>query len=93
MKNLYVAGIDSIDIGEEQTSDYTKDPSKFAIVIKKRSFGINPPKYVAYYKFRPQDERQAYSTAMQLLIYYNCRCNIEATRLSMLNWAKTKGWI
>ena len=93
MKNLYVAGIDSIDIGEDQTSDYTKDPSKFAIVIKKRAFGLSEPMYVAYYKFRPADERQAYATAMQLLLYYNCRCNIEATRLSMLNWAKTKGWI
>ena len=92
MRNLYVAGIDSIDIGEDQTSDYTRDPSKFAIVIKRRAIGIKPPTYVAYYKFRPQDERQAYTVAMQLLVYYNCRCNIEATRLSMLNWAKVKGW-
>jgi hypothetical protein len=43
MRNLYVAGIDSIDIGEEQTSDLTKDPSKFCIVIKRRAFGTRPP--------------------------------------------------
>jgi hypothetical protein len=43
MRNLYVAGIDSIDIGEEQTSDLTNDPSKFCIVIKRRAFGTRPP--------------------------------------------------
>jgi len=43
MRNLYVAGIDSIDIGEEQTSDATKDPSKFCITIKKRAFGTGFP--------------------------------------------------
>ena len=26
-------------------------------------------------------------------MYYNCRCNIEATRLSMLNWARDRGWV
>jgi len=40
MSNLYVAGIDGIDIGQEQTSEYTKDPSKFCITIKKRAFGL-----------------------------------------------------
>lgn len=92
MKNLYVAGIDSIDIGQDQTSDYTKDPSKFCIVIKKRAFGMQEPMYVAYYMFRPRDERQAYETAIKLMMYYNCRCNIEATRLTMLSWAKSRGW-
>jgi len=43
--------------------------------------------------FRPDDERQAFQTAMKLMLYYNCRANIEATRLSMLNWAKGRGWI
>lgn len=92
-RNLYIAGIDGIDIGQDQTSEETKDPSKFSIVIKKRAFGMQEPMYVAYYMFRPDDERQAFQTAMKLMMYYNCRCNIEATRLSMLNWAKGRGWI
>ena len=91
-RNLYVAGVDGIDIGMEQTSEETRDPSKFCIVIKKRAFGLQEPKYVAYYMFRPDDERQAFQTAMKLMLYYNCRCNIEATRLSFLNWAKGRGW-
>jgi len=72
MKNLYIAGIDSIDIGSEQTSEATKDPSKFCIVIKKRTFGMREPEYVAYYMDRPRDERIAYENAIKLMMYYNC---------------------
>ena len=43
MSDLYVAGIDGIDIGASQTSKETKDPSDFCIVIKKRIFGMNEP--------------------------------------------------
>ena len=48
--------------------------------------------YVAYYLDRPSDERIAYRKAIALLIYYNCQCNIEATKLSMLNYAKVNGF-
>lgn len=92
MKNLYVAGIDSIDIGQDQTSDATKSPSKFCITIKKRAFGNQEPMYVAYYLARPDDVRVAYKTAMQMLMYYNCQANIEATRVSMLTWARDRGF-
>ena len=88
MSNLYVAGIDSIDMGNDQTSDYTDDPSKFCIVIKKRIKGLDTPKYVAYYMARPDKIRDAYQAAIKLMMYYNCRCNIEATRISMIQWAK-----
>lgn len=43
MRDLYVAGIDGIDIGANQTSDKTKDPSDFCITIKRRAFGLNEP--------------------------------------------------
>ena len=92
MKNLYVAGIDSIDIGQNQTSDATKNPSKFCITIKKRAYGMQEPMYVAYYLARPDDIRTAYKTAIQLLMYYNCQANLEATRVSLLTWAKERGF-
>ena len=92
MSNLYVAGIDSIDIGQEQTSDATDNPSKFCIVIKKRVRGTDDPGYVAYYMDRPPNEREAYERAAKLMMYYNSLCNIEATRLSMLQWAKRNGF-
>ena len=86
MNDLYVAGIDGIDIGAAQTSKETRDPSDFCIVIKRRAFGLNEPQYVAMYKDRPQNIREAYKIAMCMCRYYNCRINIEATRVGMITW-------
>lgn len=88
IRDLYVAGVDGIDIGKAQTSEYTKDPSDFCIVIKKRVFGNQPPQYVAIYKDRPNDVREAYKIAIRLAMYYNAQINIEATRVSFLTWSK-----
>lgn len=93
MHNLYVAGIDSIDIGQKDTSEATKDPSDFCIVIKKRAYGNQEPQYVAYYKDRPNDVREAYKMAIRLAQYYNCKINIEATRMSMVSWARDNNYI
>lgn len=93
MNDLYVAGIDGIDIGANQTSKETRNPSDFCITIKKRLFGTNEPQYVALYKDRPGDIREAYKIAMCLARYYNCKINIEATRMSMVTWAKEKGYL
>lgn len=90
LDHLYVAGIDGIDIGKAQTSEKTKDPSDFAIVILKRAYGMSGPKIVATYKDRPERESDAYKIALGLMMYYNARANIEASRLSMLTWAKEK---
>ena len=88
INNLYVAGIDGIDIGLLETSKETKNPSKFATVIKKRLYGMSEPIYVAYYLDRPNDIREAYKQTIGLLMYYNARGNIEATRLSLLTYAR-----
>lgn len=88
MNDLYVAGIDGIDIGAAQTSKETRNPSDFCIVIKRRAFGLNEPQYVAMYKDRPQNIREAYKIAMCMCRYYNCRINIEATRVGMITWAR-----
>lgn len=88
MKDLYIAGVDGVDIGAAQTSKQTKDPSDFCIVIKKRAFGMQEPIIVALYKDRPQDVNTAYKVAMCLCKYYNAKINVEATRVGFLNWAK-----
>lgn len=93
MNGLYVAGVDSIDLGMDDTSALTKDPSNFCIVIKRRQFGLKDPTYVAIYKARPNDVRDAYKTAIKLLQYYNCKANLEATRVSMLSWAREKKYL
>lgn len=88
MRDLYVAGIDGIDIGQSQTSKETRDPSDFCIVILRRAYGIGEPQIVAMYKDRPNIISTAYKTAMCLLKYYNCQANIEASRLGFITWAR-----
>ena len=41
---------------------------------------------------RPDDIREAYKIAMCLVQYYKAIVNIEATRVSMLTWAREKGY-
>lgn len=89
-KNLYVAGIDGIDLGQEDTSSETKDPSKFAVVILKRASGIEKPKVVAIYKDRPQQLREAHLQTLRLLWYYNCQAVLESTRVSLLTFFREK---
>lgn len=93
MKNLYVIGIDAIDMGADQTSEFTRDPSDFCIVVKKRVLGLGEPKYVALYKDRPADVREAYKIAIQLAQYYNAMINIEATRMSLITWARSNKYL
>ena len=92
MKDLYIAGVDGIDIGANDTSKETRDPSDFCIVILKRMMGLQEPQIVAVYKDRPGDEREAFKIAIRLCQYYNARINIEATRKSFYTWAKDKGY-
>lgn len=89
-RNLYIAGIDGIDMGGEDTSNQTRDPSDFCVVIMKRSFGISPPKIVAIYKDRPEKIKTAHITCLQLLQYYNAQACLESTRISVLQFFKEK---
>ncbi len=88
INNLYVGGIDGIDIGQAETSAQTKDPSKFCTVIKRRIYGMKEPMYVAYYIDRPNEIRDAYKQTIGLLMWYNCQANLEATRMSVLTYAR-----
>lgn len=87
--NLYVAGIDAIDQGTEDSSQNT-DVSDFCIVIKKRVLGTSNPGYVAIYKDRPRDITTAYRTAMQLLVYYNCKAMLEHTKIGIIMYFRSK---
>ena len=80
-KNLYVAGIDAIDVGSDNSA-MDNDVSDFCIVIKRRVFGDQEPKYVAIYKDRPRDIRAAYMIALKLLTWYNCQAMLEYTKIS-----------
>ena len=92
MRDLYIAGVDGIDIGANDTSKETRAPSDFCIVILKRIMGLQEPQIVAMYKDRPGDEREAFKIAIRLCQYYNAKINIEATRKSFYTWSKDKGY-
>lgn len=81
-KNLYVAGIDAIDMGTGDSAT-DNDVSDFCIVIKRRAFGMESPKYVAMYKARPREIKTAFETAMRLLVWYNAKALLEYTKISI----------
>jgi len=90
-KNLYVGGIDSIDIGSndsasEKNSAASDKLSDFCIVIKKRIMGLFDPQYVALYKDRPKDPREAYENAAKLLTYFGCQAVLESTRTAITTY-------
>lgn len=89
-ERLYVAGIDGIDSGMNETSSEYKDPSQFCIVIKRRAKGLQEPMYVAMYKDRPQRIEEAYKIAMKLLEYYNCKACLESTKIGFLGFLKSR---
>ena len=93
MNNLYVAGLDGIDLGQQDTSDQTKNPSKFCTVIKRRIHGMKDPTYVAYYIDRPQRIEEAYEQSIALMYYYNAIGNLEASKVGILGWAKRERWM
>lgn len=92
-KNLYVSGIDSIDIGTADSTGTDKKASEFCIVIKKRVFGMTRPVYVAMYKDRPKDPREAYENAAKLLTYYGCQAVLESTRTAILTYFRDQKYI
>jgi len=97
-KNLYVGGIDSIDIGSKDSSAIKGSAaanrlSDFCIVIKKRVFGQSNPMYVAMYKDRPRDIREAYDIAAKLLTYYNCQAVLESTRTAILTYFRERNFL
>lgn len=86
-KNLYVGGIDSIDIGSTDSAQKDeKKASDFCVVIKKRILGTSDPKYVAIYKDRPKDPREAYENAAKLLTYYFSKAVLESTRTTITTY-------
>jgi hypothetical protein len=47
---------------------------------------LDNPRYVAIYKDRPKDPREAYALAARLLMYYNCQAVLETTRSAILTY-------
>lgn len=88
-KNLYIAGIDSIDQGLDDSTGQ-KDVSDYCLVIKKRTLGVEGNQYVCIYKDRPKDIRRAYDMTIALLEYYGCQALLENSRTAIITYFKEK---
>jgi hypothetical protein len=93
--NLYVGGVDSIDMGNlDSTSD--KNRSKLACLIKKRIvpgnfFSQTSNIYVAKYLGRSDDVRQDYEATLKLSMYYHAKMNVEYTRIGIVGYFRDSG--
>lgn len=92
--NLYVGGIDSIDIGQKDSATLDQSRlSKFCITIKKRMFGLDDPKYVAIYLDRPRDISEAYENAAKMLTYFGCKAVLESARTAILTYFRNHKYL
>lgn len=87
--NLYVAGIDSIDMGTDD-SIIGDEGSQFCLVIKKRIYGLGGNDYVVKYMDRPKDVRTAYEQARMLLYWYDCQAVLEATKIAIVGYFRER---
>lgn len=92
---LYVMGIDSIDMGTDMQAESTTG-SSFCAMIKKRTvpdkmLSATGNMYVAMYKDRPRDEREAFMNALKLSLYYNCKINLELTKKEIVSFFRDRG--
>jgi len=92
--DLYVAGIDSIDQGQlDSTSN--KDRSSLAMLVKKRVvdgeyFNQTSNLYVAKYIGRSLDVRDDYEEALKLAMYYNAKVNVEYTKIGIVQYFRER---
>ncbi len=90
--NLYVGGVDSIDMGEGDSTS-VKNRSLLACLIKKRIvdghfFKQTSNIYVAKYLGRSFDVRSDYEEVLKLSMYYNAKLNVEYTRIGIVAYFK-----
>ena len=98
MDNLYVAGCDSIDQGNSDSSvaKDNKTGSELAVLVKKRIvdkgyFNFTSNLYVAKYNKRSDNVIDDWDNAAKLSYYYNAQVNIEYTRINIVGHFRNLG--
>lgn len=90
--NLYVGGVDGIDMGNSDSTSL-KNRSQLACLIKKRIvegqyFSQTSNLYVAKYLGRSDDVRDDYEETLKLCVYYHAKMNVEYTRIGIVGYFK-----
>ena len=93
--DLYINGIDSIDMGKNDS--VSNDGSKLCSLIKKRIIDgeyheTTSNIYVAWYNERSDEVRDDYETALKLTLYYGAKINLEWTRVNIFEYFRNKGY-
>jgi hypothetical protein len=92
-KNLYTMGVDSIDMGNnDSTQKDGKGRSKLAAMVKKRInpedavYGLHNNTYVAVYLDRADDIEDNYDDVLKLSLYYDAKVMLEYTRTRIVSY-------
>ncbi len=92
-KDLYVLGLDSIDMAQLESTSST-NRSNIAALVKKRIvdgeyFSQTSNIYVAKYVNRSKMINTDYENVLKLAVYYGAKVNIEYTRTNIVAYFKT----
>jgi hypothetical protein len=88
--NLYIGGLDSIDQGKADSM--SESGSQLSLMIKKRFLSMEDTDnmYVCKYTDRPEKPETAFENVLKVLWYYNCRVNLEYTKISIVPYFKIR---
>jgi len=94
--NLYIAGLDSIDQGLDDSVSSESDSSHLVMLVKKRLNNyfndVMSSTYVAWYDGRSHRIIHDYEQIVMMLLWYNCKVNIEYSKIAIKIWMESKGY-
>jgi len=95
-ENLYVIGLDSIDMGISDSVNPNVG-SKLAALVKKRIIdgrlydkGLKQNMYVCWYNERSMEVDDDYEQIMMMALYFRAKINIEYTRINIISYFRER---
>lgn len=89
--NLYIAGFDGFDVDKLQAAS-DKRLSNGSIAVKKRFLSISKTYnwYVCTYADRPNTAEEFFENSLKILMYYDCKCNPEYSKIGFIGYVKDR---
>ena len=96
-ENLYIMGMDSIDIGTDESTERESMQSHLVSLIKKRINNYftdeTASMYVAWYDGRSSNVKYDYEQVLMMALWYNSMINLEYTKVGFRIWLEMKGYM